>query len=106
MYKPLHFISIFRFNRNNIPSVSHSNDVFLKIFEPYTTDITLKSVLYLVVGYSEKGPFNTPVYIDNTADFKTIFGGISKKLEKKGISMPKGILTMEEFVQALEKSVR
>ena len=39
----------------------------------------------LVVGYSEKGPFNTPVYIDNTADFKTIFGGISKKLEKKGI---------------------
>ena len=24
--------------------------------------------LRLVVGYSEKGPFNTPVYIDNTAE--------------------------------------
>lgn len=41
--------------------------------------------LRLVVGYSEKGPFNTPVYIDNVADFITIFGNISKKLERKGI---------------------
>jgi hypothetical protein len=41
--------------------------------------------LRLVVGYSEKGPFNTPVYIDNVGDFKTIFGGINKKLEKRGV---------------------
>lgn len=41
--------------------------------------------LRLVVGYSEKGPFNTPVYIDNTADFISIYGNISKRLEHKGI---------------------
>lgn len=41
--------------------------------------------LRLLVGYSEKGPFNTPVYIDNVADFKSIYGNISKKLERKGI---------------------
>ena len=41
--------------------------------------------LRLVVGYSEKGPFNTPVYIDNTSDFISIYGNISKKLERKGI---------------------
>lgn len=39
----------------------------------------------LVVGYSEKGPFNTPVYVDKASDFKTIFGGINKKLERKGV---------------------
>lgn len=41
--------------------------------------------LRLVVGYSEKGPFNTPVYIDNSTDFIKIFGNISKKLEKRGV---------------------
>ena len=39
----------------------------------------------LVVGYSEKGPFNTPVYVDKVSDFKAIFGGINKKLERRGV---------------------
>ena len=45
------------------------------------------SVLRLIVGYSDKGPFNTPVYIagGDTASFKTLFGDISKKQEKRGI---------------------
>lgn len=42
-------------------------------------------VLRLVVGYSEKGPFNTPVYISSKAEFKSIFGDVSKKLEKRGV---------------------
>ena len=42
-------------------------------------------VLRLVVGYSEKGPFNTPVYVKTTAEFKTIYGDINKKLERRGI---------------------
>ena len=41
--------------------------------------------LRLVVGYSEKGPFNTPVYIETANEFKTIFGNISKKLERRGV---------------------
>lgn len=39
----------------------------------------------LVVGYSEKGPFNNPVYIDNRQDFINIFGNINKRLEKRGV---------------------
>ena len=39
----------------------------------------------LVVGYSEKGPFNTPVYVENASDFKKIFGDINKKLERYGV---------------------
>ncbi len=38
----------------------------------------------LVVGYSEKGPFNTLVYIESISEFETIFGGINKKLERRG----------------------
>lgn len=40
--------------------------------------------LRLVVGYSEKGPFNTPVFIETAADFKRIYGDVSKKLERYG----------------------
>ena len=39
----------------------------------------------LVVGYSEKGPFNNPVYIENRQDFINLFGNINKRLEKKGV---------------------
>ncbi len=42
-------------------------------------------ILRLVVGYSEKGPFNTPVYVRNEQEFKQIFGGKSKKLERYGV---------------------
>lgn len=41
--------------------------------------------LRLMIGYSDKGPFNTPVYIESTSDFTNIFGNISKRMEKKGI---------------------
>ena len=42
------------------------------------------NILRLVVGYSEKGPFNCPTYVTSVSDFKTIYGDISKKLEKRG----------------------
>lgn len=42
-------------------------------------------ILRLVVGFSEVGPFNVPVYIRNVTEFRTYFGNISKKLEKRGV---------------------
>ena len=39
----------------------------------------------LVIGYSEKGPFNNPVYIENKQDFINLFGNVNKRLEKKGV---------------------
>lgn len=41
--------------------------------------------LRLVVGYSDKGVFNTPVYIESVQDFTAIYGNISKRLERKGV---------------------
>ena len=42
-------------------------------------------MLRLVVGYSEKGPFNIPVLVKTQTEFIELFGNISKKLEKRGI---------------------
>ena len=41
--------------------------------------------LRLLVGYSDKGPFNTPVYITSRDEFIRAYGNISKRLEKKGV---------------------
>lgn len=62
-----------------------SAGIYRFVWDKSQAPIQEAETLRLVVGYSDKGPFNTPVYIDSVADFKTIFGGVSKKLERKGI---------------------
>lgn len=47
----------------------------------------------LFVGFSKKGPFNTPVYIRDTKQFKEIFGDIDRTLEKKGSYFHRSVLT-------------
>jgi len=37
----------------------------------------------LIVGFSKKGPFNTPVFVPDSAFFRQIFGDIDRNLEKK-----------------------
>lgn len=37
----------------------------------------------LIVGFSKTGPFNTPVFIPDTAFFKQVYGDIDRNLEKK-----------------------
>jgi hypothetical protein len=37
----------------------------------------------LIVGFSKKGPFNTPVFVPDTAFFKEVFGDIDRNLERK-----------------------
>lgn len=62
-----------------------SSGIYRFVWDKSEITATDAETLRLVVGYSEKGPFNTPVYIDNPRDFKTIFGDVNKKLEKRGI---------------------
>jgi hypothetical protein len=38
-----------------------------------------------VVGHSKKGPYNTPVFIEDTETFIQVFGSIDKTLERKGM---------------------
>jgi hypothetical protein len=38
----------------------------------------------LVIGFSKKGPFNTPVFIADPSAFKDVYGEIDRSLERKG----------------------
>ena len=50
----------------------------------------------LIVGFSKKGPFNTPVFIPDTAFFKQVFGDIDRTLEKKDSFFHRSCLTALE----------
>ena len=61
-----------------------SAGIYRLVYDKSTVLGTEAELLRLVVGYSPKGPFNTPVYIKSTSDFSAMFGDESKTLEKRG----------------------
>lgn len=62
-----------------------SSGMYRFTFDKSQIPAAAAETMRLVVGYSEKGPFNNPVYIDNKQDFINLFGNINKRLEKKGV---------------------
>ncbi len=50
----------------------------------------------LVVGFSKTGPFNTPVFIPDTAFFKQVYGDIDRNLERKDSYFHRSCLTALE----------
>ena len=69
----------------NYLSKIKSSGIYRFVWDKSVVPNQVSETLRLVVGYSEKGPFNTPVYIDKVSDFITIYGNVNKKLERKGI---------------------
>ena len=61
-----------------------SSGIYRVVFDKSTILSQDTNIMRLVVGYSEKGPFNTPVYIKSISDFKAVYGDVSKKMEKRG----------------------
>jgi hypothetical protein len=47
----------------------------------------------LVIGFSKKGPFNTPVFVQDSVFFRTVFGDIDTTLERKGSFFHRTVLT-------------
>ena len=62
-----------------------SSGVYRLEFDKSQVSSVSAETIRLVAGHSRKGPYNTPVYIEDTETFVLIFGGIDKKLEKKGM---------------------
>ena len=62
-----------------------SSGIYRLTFDKSTILSQDTNIMRLVVGYSENGPFNTPVYIKSISDFKAVYGDVSKKMEKRGI---------------------
>ena len=68
--------------------------VYRVVFDKSTMLNNEPETLRLVVGYSEVGPFNCPVYVKDPQEFVQYFGNISKKLEKRGIFFHRMCLQM------------
>jgi hypothetical protein len=62
-----------------------SSGVYRLEFDKSQTTNFATETIRLVVGHSKKGPYNTPVFIQSVEDFNSIFGGVDRNLEKKGI---------------------
>ena len=62
-----------------------SSGIYRFIWDKSTVPTQVAETLRLVIGYSERGPFNTPVYINSKTDFINTFGKSSKRLERKGV---------------------
>ena len=61
-----------------------ASGVYTLEFDASENIIINPSTIRLVVGYSNIGPFNTPVYCPDITTFQTVFGDIDRSLEKKG----------------------
>lgn len=62
-----------------------SSGIYRFVWDKSEVAGTPAETLRLVVGYSEKGPFNTPTYIQSASEFIQIYGNINKKLERRGV---------------------
>ena len=62
-----------------------SSGVYRLEFDKSQTVNIPAETIRLVVGRSEKGPYNTPVLVEDVEQFKQVFGGVDKSLEKKNM---------------------
>tara|TARA_A200000159_G_C7331695_1_gene343261 strand:- start:20 stop:2887 length:2868 start_codon:yes stop_codon:yes gene_type:complete len=62
-----------------------SSGVYRLEFDKSQTVNIPAETIRLVVGRSKKGPYNTPVLVEDVEQFKQVFGGVDKSLERKGM---------------------
>jgi len=74
-------------------SVFKSSGVYTLEFDASENLIVNPQTIRLVVGFSNVGPFNTPVYIPDIRTALAVFGDIDKTLEKKGSFFHRSIQT-------------
>jgi len=70
-----------------------ASGVYTLEFDASENVILTSQTIRLVVGFSNKGPFNAPVYIPDQTTAIAIFGDIDKTLEAKGSYFQRSILT-------------
>ena len=70
-----------------------ASGVYTLEFDASQNVILTSQTIRLVVGFSNKGPFNTPVYIPDATTMISVFGDIDKTLENQGSFFHRSILT-------------
>jgi hypothetical protein len=61
-----------------------SSGVYRLTFDKSQTAQIPAETIRLVVGFSKKGPFNTPIFVPDPEFFINVFGNIDRTLERKG----------------------
>jgi hypothetical protein len=74
-------------------SVFKSSGIYTLEFDASENIILNPQTVRLVVGYSNTGPFNTPVYLPDPKTALAVFGDIDRSLEKKGSFFHRSIFT-------------
>lgn len=74
-------------------SVFKSSGVYTLEFDSSENIILNPQTVRLVVGFSNKGPFNTAVYLPDVKTALAVFGDIDRSLEKKGSFFHRSIFT-------------
>lgn len=78
----------------NFSDYTASGVYFIEIDNSIITSSNVQTALRLAVGFNMQGPFNRPVYISNTEECNKLFGGIDRKLERRGCFTNRNIRTM------------
>ena len=61
-----------------------SSGLYRLTFDKSQTAQIPAETIRLVVGFSKKGPFNTPVFVPDPEFFTNVFGTLDRKMERKG----------------------
>lgn len=80
--------------RINLSDYKASGVYFVEVDNSVITRRSYNSASRLAVGFSTVGPFNRPVFLSGPADVAQLFGGIDRKLERKGCFTNRNIRTM------------
>ena len=78
----------------NFSDYTASGVYFIEIDNSIITGTSVQAALRLAVGFNMRGPFNRPVYIADTETCTRLFGGIDRKLERKGCFTNRNVRTM------------
>lgn len=70
-----------------------ASGVYTLEFDASQNVILTSQTIRLVVGFSNIGPFNTPVYIPDASTMIAIFGDIDRSLENKGSFFHRSVFT-------------
>lgn len=78
----------------NFSDYTASGVYFIEIDNSIITGSSVQAALRLAVGFNMRGPFNRPVYISDTETITKLFGGIDRKLERRGCFTNRNARTM------------
>lgn len=70
-----------------------ADGIYTLEFDQSDSIIVSSQTIRLVVGFSKKGPFNTPVFCPDIKTARTIFGSIDTSLERKGSFFHRSLFT-------------